>query len=146
MRRMETRDLPDVLAIENISFPNPWHETTFRGEIQNDGLSYPLVFVHRTLERVIGYIVYWRIRDEVQINNIALHPDFKRMGIGETVLRDVIEAARAEGAHFVSLEVRPSNTAARRLYAKLGFEFIGFRRHYYSSPDEDAIVLGLSLS
>ena len=143
---METRDLPDVLAIENISFPNPWHETTFRGEIQNDDLAYPLVVIHRELDKVIGYIVFWKIREEVQINNIAVHPDFKKMGIGEAVLRDVIEEARAEGAHYVSLEVRPSNTAARRLYAKLGFELIGIRRHYYSNPDEDAIVLGMSLS
>jgi len=143
---METRDLPDVLAIENISFPNPWHETTFRGEIQNDDLAYPLVVIHRELDKVIGYIIFWKIREEVQINNIAVHPDFKKMGIGEAVLRDVIEEARAEGAHYVSLEVRPSNTAARRLYAKLGFELIGIRRNYYSNPDEDAIVLGMSLS
>jgi ribosomal-protein-alanine N-acetyltransferase len=142
---METRDLSDVLAIENISFPNPWHETTFRGEIQNDGLSYPLVVIHRTLDEVIGYIVYWKIREEVQINNIAVHPDFKRMGIGEAILRNVIEEARAESAHYISLEVRPSNAAARRLYAKLGFELIGIRRNYYSNPDEDAIVLGMSL-
>jgi len=143
---METRDLPDVLAIENISFPNPWHETTFRGEIQNNDLSYPLVVIHRNLDKVIGYIVYWKIREEVQINNIAVHPDFKRMGIGEAILGDVIQEARGEGAHYVSLEVRPSNTAARGLYAKLGFELIGIRRNYYSNPDEDAIVLGMSLS
>ena len=138
--------MPDVLAIENISFPNPWHETTFRGEIQNNDLSYPLVVIHRNLDKVIGYIVYWKIREEVQINNIAVHPDFKRMGIGEAILRDVIQEARGEGAHYVSLEVRPSNTAARGLYAKLGFELIGIRRNYYSNPDEDAIVLGMSLS
>jgi len=143
---METRDLPDVLAIENISFPNPWHETTFRGEIQNNDLSYPLVVIHRNLDKVIGYIVYWKIREEVQINNIAVHPDFKSMGIGEAILGDVIQEARGEGAHYVSLEVRPSNTAARGLYAKLGFELIGIRRNYYSNPDEDAIVLGMSLS
>jgi ribosomal-protein-alanine N-acetyltransferase len=142
---METRDLPDVLAIENISFPNPWHDTTFKGEIQNDGLSYPLVVIHKTFEKVIGYIVYWKIRDEVQINNIAVHPDFKRMGIGEAILRGVIEEARAESAHYISLEVRPSNIAARSLYAKLGFEFIGIRKHYYTNPEEHAIVLGLSL-
>jgi len=143
---METRDLPDVLAIETVSFPNPWHETTFRGEIQNEGISCPFVVIHKSLERVIGYIVYWKVRDEVQINNIAVHPDFKRMGIGEAILRDVIEAGVEEGVHYVSLEVRPSNLAARKLYAKLGFEFIGLRRHYYSNPDEDAIVLCLSLN
>jgi ribosomal-protein-alanine N-acetyltransferase len=143
---METRDLPDVLAIENISFPNPWHETTFRGEIQNNDLSYPLVVIHRNLDKVIGYIVYWKIREEVQINNIAVHPDFKSMGIGEAILGDVIQEARGEGVHYISLEVRPSNTAARGLYAKLGFELIGIRRNYYSNPDEDAIVLGMSLS
>ena len=68
---MTSGDLPEVMAIERTSFPNPWHEITFRGELQNTGVSFPLVAVERTKARILGYIIYWRIQDEIQINNIA---------------------------------------------------------------------------
>ena len=79
---METRDIPSVIEIERQSFPNPWHESTFRGEIQHRPISFPMVIVHNTLNKVIGYIIFWVIGEEAQINNIAIHPDFRRMGIG----------------------------------------------------------------
>ena len=142
---METEDLPSVLAIERQSFPNPWHESTFRGEIQHRPISFPLVIVHSTLNRVIGYVIFWMIGEDVQINNIAIHPDFRRMGIGEQVLRQIIERVSFRGARLITLEVRPSNSAALALYKKLGFRLLIIRKGYYTLPPEDAIVLGLHL-
>jgi ribosomal-protein-alanine N-acetyltransferase len=142
---MEERDLPFVLEIERLSFPNPWHETTFRGEIQHRPISFPLVIVHDTLDQVIGYIVFWMVAEEVQINNIAVHPDFRRFGIGERVLRLVLEQVRYKGAKFITLEARPSNTAALSLYRKLGFKVAGIRKGYYTNPPEDALVFVLHL-
>ena len=142
---MTSGDLPEVMAVERASFPNPWHEVTFRGEIQNEGISFPLVAIEPTERRVVGYIIFWRIQDEIQINNIAVHPDFRGLGIGEEILREVLDKVRAEGAVFTSLEVRVSNGPARALYEKLGFEIIGSRKDYYVNPAEDALVLGLNL-
>ena len=143
---MEEKDLPAVLEIERLSFPNPWQESTFRGEIQHRPISFPLVVVHQTLGRVIGYIIFWVIGEDVQINNIAVHPDFRRMGIGEWILRQVIAEVKFRGARLITLEVRPSNTPALALYKKLGFKMMGIRKGYYSFPPEDAIVLGLRLT
>jgi ribosomal-protein-alanine N-acetyltransferase len=67
------------------------------------------------------------------------------MGIGERVLRQVIEEVKFRGARLITLEVRPSNTAAVSLYKKLGFKMMGIRKGYYSMPPEDALVLGLRL-
>ena len=142
---MEEKDIPSVLAIERLSFPNPWKESTFRGEIHHYPISRPSVIVHSEIQRVIGYIIYWQIGEDVQINNIAVHPDFRRMGIGEHVLRLVIEEVRWRGAKFISLEVRPSNAAALHLYKKIGFRLTNVRRNYYMNPPEDAFVLGLHL-
>jgi [ribosomal protein S18]-alanine N-acetyltransferase len=142
---MEERDLSSVLAIEKRSFPNPWHESTFRGEIQHLPISFPLVIVHATLDKVIGYIVFWLIGEEVQINNVAVHPDFRRLGIAEQVLRQVIEQARWKGVNFIALEVRPSNRGALGLYKKIGFRMLGVRKKYYTNPAEDAFVLGLHI-
>jgi ribosomal-protein-alanine N-acetyltransferase len=142
---MKETDIPAVHVIEGLSFNNPWSDATFRGEVQNKGISFPVVIVHEPDQRVAGYIIYWHIRDEVQINNIALHPDFRGLGIGEAVLTVILKEVRGKGATFVTMEVRPSNTPAVSLYRKLGFKVLGTRKGYYSNPVEDACVMGLAL-
>lgn len=146
LRRMREDDLPAVMAIETVSFSNPWSEETFLGEIQNRPLSHSLVVLYGPEERVVGYLIYWQIREDVQVNNIAVHPDFRGRGIGGAVLRAGLERAAAAGAAYVTMEVRPSNAAALGLYRKLGFHVLGIRAGYYTNPNEDAYVMGLSLS
>jgi ribosomal-protein-alanine N-acetyltransferase len=146
IRRMREEDLPAVQAIEGLSFSNPWSDNTFRGEIQNTPVSSPLVVVRRPGDEVVGYVIYWQIRDDVQVNNIAVHPECRGLGLGEAMMRYAIARVRAAGAEFMTLEVRPSNAAAVTLYKKLGFEVLGTRKNYYTRPDEDALVLGLVLS
>jgi len=94
---------------------------------------------------VLGYIIYWLIQDEMQVNNIAVRADFRGQGIGEAVMRLVLDNAALAGVRSVSLEVRVSNMPARSLYRKLGFEPIGLRKEYYTNPIEDALVLGLNI-
>jgi len=94
---------------------------------------------------VIGHIIYWRVQSEVQISNVAIHPDFRRMGIGRSVLEEVLSHVKKQGVQFVVLEVRPSNFVARSLYNKLGFKVIGIRKDYYHQPNEDALVMGKNL-
>jgi ribosomal-protein-alanine N-acetyltransferase len=142
---MEEEDIPSILEIENVSFQTPWRFSTFSGEIVNKGISFPYVIVHRIVERVIGYIIYWKIQEEVQISNFALHPDFRGKGIGEAVMRRIIKAIQRDGGVYVFLEVRPSNLSARSLYNKLGFKVLGTKKDYYQSPLEDAIIMGRPL-
>ncbi|UCE43138.1 MAG: ribosomal protein S18-alanine N-acetyltransferase [Candidatus Aminicenantes bacterium] len=143
---MVEEDLPSVIEIENISYPNPWQLSSFKGEIENRPISNPYVIIYRPLEKIIGYIIYWHIKNEVQISNIAISPDYRQLGVGEGVLRNILLEMRHKRAEFVFLEVRPSNLAARRLYEKLGFTILGLRKGYYRNPSEDAIVMGKSLS
>ena len=143
IRRMKEDDLPAVRTIEALSFSNPWSDSTFLGEIQNTPVSFPLVVVRKPSDKVIGYIIYWHIREDVQVNNIAVHPDFRGKGIGEALMRHVIDRVRKNGATFMTLEVRLSNAAAVTLYKKLGFDILGTRKNYYTNPDEDAFLMGL---
>ena len=145
IRRMKEDDLPAVRTIEALSFSNPWSDSTFLGEIQNTPVSFPLVVVRKPSDKVIGYIIYWHIREDVQVNNIAVHPDFRGKGIGEALMRHVIDRVRKNGATFMTLEVRLSNAAAVTLYKKLGFDILGTRKNYYTNPDEDAFLMGLVL-
>ena len=146
IRRMREPDLAAVREIERLSFSNPWSDSTFRGEIQNTAVSFPMVVVRRPGEEVVGYIVYWQIRDDVQVNNIAVHPECRGLGLGEAMMRYAIAKSREAGATFVTLEVRQSNTPALTLYRKLGFEIMGTRKNYYTKPDEDAYVMALVLA
>lgn len=143
---MDVRDLAEVHAIEVRSFPNPWHKTTFLGEIQNRSIAYPYVAVSEPERAIIGYIMFWLIEDEGQINNIAVHPDFRGKGIGEEILRFALDKMRHLGGTFVTLEVRQSNAAAIALYQKMGFTLLGVRERYYQNPTEDAQVLSLDLA
>jgi ribosomal-protein-alanine N-acetyltransferase len=142
---MKENDLPYILEIENVSFPNPWREMTFRGEISNQPISFPLVIVFKPQKKVIGYLIFWQIKERMQINNIAIHPDYRRLGIAEAVLQQVLSEVRREETKFVTLEVRPSNIAARTLYDKLGFDVLGIKENYYHDPPEPALVMGKKL-
>lgn len=142
---MKEEDLPFVLGIEKLSFPNPWSEMTFKGEIHNYPISTPYVVAHKLQDKVIGYIIFWSIEEEVQINNIAIHPRYRRLGIAEEVLRQVLHQIKRSGMRFVTLEVRPSNFAALSLYNKLRFKFLGLSKNYYHNPVEHAYVMGKQL-
>jgi ribosomal-protein-alanine N-acetyltransferase len=142
---MQERDLPFVLEIERLSFPNPWQESSFQGEIANLHISYPNVIIYRPLDKIVGYIIFWLVGDEAQISNLAVHPDYHRLGIGQSVLQQILATLRRLKAEQVILEVRPSNQAARTLYEKHGFKILGVRRGYYQNPPEDALVMAKKL-
>jgi len=142
---MREDDLPSVMEIEHLSFPHPWRLSTFIGEIGNYPISNPFVIIHSPNERLMGYIILWFIQEEVQISNFALHPDFRRKGVGEAVLRDILDKITKEGAANIFLEVRPSNRVACSLYEKLGFQTLGMKKNYYQSPVEDALIMGKKL-
>ena len=138
---MQDRDLPHVMEIERLSFPLPWQESSFRGELANLHISFPNVIVYRPYDRIIGYIIFWYVADEAQISNFALHPDFRELGVGQAVLRETLNVMQNMGAVHVILEVRPSNVSGRELYEKFGFTLLGIRKEYYQSPPEDALVM-----
>ena len=88
-----------------------------------------------------GFCACWLVFDEVHINNVAIRPIYRGMGMGTALLRHVLAEGRRLGARRATLEVRASNTGARRLYERLGFYVAGTRRNYYTNPVEDALIL-----
>lgn len=131
-------DLDDIVAIENVSFPSPWPKRIFEREIQAKN-SYKRVI--RFSGSVVAYIVTWTIYDEVHILNIAVHSDFRKLGLGEMLLRDCLNFSLESGLKLAILEVRVSNTAAIKLYEKIGFRTLRIRKKYYSDTGEDAYVM-----
>ena len=131
-------DLDEIVAIENVSFPSPWPRRIFEREIEAKN-SYKRVI--RFSGSVVAYIVTWTIYDEVHILNIAVHPDFRKIGLGEMLIRDCLASSLERGLKLVLLEVRVSNSSAIKLYEKIGFKTLSVRKKYYSDTGEDAYVM-----
>ena len=145
IRAMTLEDLPAVMEIDRLSFPLPWPERSFRYEVLENPASNMLVAGLPGSEdhRPIGFAGFWLIVDEAHISTIAVHPDWRRTGVGAELLVAVLDLADRLGAEMATLEVRVSNEAAVNLYRKFGFRIVGRRPRYYRDNDEDALLMTL---
>lgn len=135
-------DIDDVLALEEAAFTNPWTRPMYLAELDNSGVSY--CFLARDADRrPVGFCSFWRVLDELHINNLAVLPALRRIGIGAMLLTFVLKKGEELGARRATLEVRRSNEPALALYRRFGFAVAGVRAGYYSKPVEDALVLWL---
>jgi len=132
--------IDDVIAIEEASFTNPWTRQMYLAELERPGLSF-CYLARNPDHQVVGFCSFWRVVDELHINNLAVIPEQRRAGIATTLLRYVLAEGARLGAVRATLEVRKSNEPARLLYERMGFSVAGVRRAYYTKPVEDAIVL-----
>lgn len=132
-------DVDDLVAIEEACFPIPWsRESIVRELLYNRVASY---VGYKVEGRLVGYAGIWIIADEGHITNLAVLPDYRRQGIGSSVLEALIDLARRANVLLLTLEVRRSNQVAQRLYLKTGFRMVGVRKQYYSDNLEDALVM-----
>jgi [ribosomal protein S18]-alanine N-acetyltransferase len=144
---MTMEDLSEVVDIEEASGLNRWGFDSYKRELFTNPDSVMLVARSPQLEGrgVIGFFAGWTVADEMHINNIASHPEHRRIGVGRRLLEHAINEGAMRDVAFVLLEVRASNEAAQTLYKKLGFSYVSRRRDYYRSPTEDAFVMKLKL-
>jgi [ribosomal protein S18]-alanine N-acetyltransferase len=133
-------DIDDVLALEEAAFTNPWTRAMYLAELENRDVSY--CYLARDAQgHAVGFCSFWRVLDELHINNLAVLPEHRRTGVGSLLLTFVLNKGVELGATRATLEVRRSNEAARLLYQRFGFAVAGVRAGYYSKPVEDALVL-----
>ena len=138
IRPMSLADLPAVLEIEKECFPAPWSERIFRDVLDLDYYHFLTAILDG---EVAGYCGYIRSFETADIANIAVRGSLRRSGIGEKLLRKLMDDGYRAGVERFSLEVRASNTPAIALYEKLGYRQEGLRRGYYENPREDALIL-----
>ena len=137
-RTLLPEDAEGVARVERESFPTPWSREDFWREASNDFACYIVVLAD---EAIIGFGGCWISFEEAQVTNIALTSAQRGRGIGKALMARLMRAAAARGAERMTLEVRPSNTPALRLYEGLGFAAVGIRKKYYQDNDEDAILM-----
>lgn len=141
IRRMRAQDVPEVMAIESVSFGrHHWSDDSFYNELNNQvGRYYSLV--EKTSGRVIGYLGVWIIADEAHITTVAVHPEYRGHSLGEVMIVHALERCMGSSIHWVTLEVRVSNYSAQNLYYKYGFSSVGIRPRYYQDNQEDALIM-----
>jgi len=134
----------DAVRIEQVSFPTPWSYDAFISELKlrNTKALVALLSAEEG-ERVAGYILGRFAADEMEITNLAVHPELRRRGIARALLWHLVERVRSRGIKKIFLEVRENNKPAIRLYEKFGFKKVGIRRGYYVDTGEDALVMRL---
>ena len=130
--------LPEILEIENASFPVPWSEGSFLSET---GIPDACFEACIGSGRVLGYCVLHRAGDEGELYKIAVRGEARRRGIGEALMASAEECAKRWHLTRIFLEVRAGNEAAICLYEKRGFARAGIRKNYYTAPAEDAVVM-----
>jgi len=145
---MTEADLRDVLTIEGLSYSTPWNEGMFRSELSLD-LSHNFTAklnLNGTGDVLVGYVCFWLLQGEAHLLNIAVQPEYRRMGLGASLMRFFIDFCRTKKAKILTLDVRSSNYPAIGMYRKMGFRKEGIRLRYYADHDEDALIMGLKLN
>ncbi|MDR0325841.1 MAG: ribosomal protein S18-alanine N-acetyltransferase [Oscillospiraceae bacterium] len=138
IRPLSAFDAAEMAEMEKKCFSLPWSLQSVKAELQNPIARYVGAFIGGTLA---GYAGIQIVLDEGHITNIATAPEYRRQGIADTLMRELLAAATERGLAFVTLEVRESNVPAQTLYEKHGFAAVGRRKGYYDEPKEDALLM-----
>ena len=136
--KMDESHIAQIAALEKLCFSDPWSENSIAGELASR-LSCWLVAVENG--ELLGYIGSQSVLGESDMMNVAVHPDHRRKGIAEALIRALSQALQLSGNRCLTLEVRASNMPAITLYEKLGFTTVGRRPGYYRHPKEDALIM-----
>jgi ribosomal-protein-alanine N-acetyltransferase len=136
---MREDDIPQIQVIEREIFPTPWPKNAYYRELHHNRSAYYIVL--RKEEEVVGYAGLWKMSDEAHVTTVGVRARDQGKGYGHALMAALIQRAYQLGSRWLTLEVRPSNEVAVKLYEKFGFKVIGRRRGYYTDNNEDAIVM-----
>lgn len=135
-------DIPQIIAIEKMSFPTPWSSYAFSCELCDNEFAFYLVLTPADDQsKIVGYGGMWIIIDEAHITNIAIAPAYRGKLLGEFLMKSLMELAKSKRARRMTLEARVSNRIAQKLYEKMGFKSAGIRPGYYIDTHEDAVIM-----
>lgn len=135
---MEASHVDAIAELEKVCFNDPWSVNAITSELNNP-LS--LWVVAMDGEKLVGYVGSQSVMDWADMMNIAVAPDFRRMGVAAKLIDELVDRLKANQVNCLTLEVRASNEPAIALYQKFGFEQVGRRPNYYRNPKEDALIL-----
>lgn len=138
IRWMIRRDMAEVLQIEDRSFEFSWSEEDFiRCLRQRNCIG--MIAEHN--ERVVGFMIYELHRNRLHVLNFAVHPDFRRRGVGSQMVRKLVSKLSPQRRSRIMLEVRETNLDAQLFFRDLGFRAVSLLRDFYEDTTEDAYLM-----
>ena len=137
-RRMTQDDADAVADLELKCFAMPWSRADFFREVKNELAEY---VVGELDKKIVAYAGAWVSFDQAEVMHVAVTPELRGQGVGTILFGELIKAVKERGAKSITLEVRPSNTAAIKLYENFGLRSVGRRKNYYRDNDEDALIM-----
>jgi [ribosomal protein S18]-alanine N-acetyltransferase len=136
---MTLRDVEAVHQIEEATFAMPWSLNSFTDEMERNACARYLVAEENG--EIVGYAGAWIIFEEGHVTNVAVEASRRGQGIGKALMAALMQYAANLGVKYLTLEVRKSNLAARKLYERFGFIQLSVRKRYYEDNGEDALLL-----
>ena len=137
-RRMTHDDADAVADLELKCFAMPWSRADFFREVKNELAEY---VVGELDKKIVAYAGAWVSFEQAEVMHVAVEPSLRGQGIGTLLFDELIKAVKERGAKSITLEVRPSNIAAIKLYENFGLKSVGRRKNYYRDNDEDALIM-----
>ena len=138
IKKATLENLEDIFKIEESVFAHPWSLESLKNLLEDNN---SVAFVAVDNEVICGYCGVNTILDEGYITNVAVLENYRNQGIGRILVNALLDFAEEKSLAFLTLEVRKSNTPAINLYSKNGFEKVGERKNYYTSPTENALLM-----
>ncbi|UCE23243.1 MAG: ribosomal protein S18-alanine N-acetyltransferase [Candidatus Zixiibacteriota bacterium] len=139
IREFTLDDIPKVLRLERVIFPDPWSAAAFKEQVAGEGWG---GIVAESDDEIIGYACYYIVANESHLTNMAVDPKYRRKSVAKRLLDNILQVVTEGGCEYIFLEVRPSNSGAIAFYEKCRFEVLYRRPNYYRQPVEDALVMG----
>ncbi len=125
--------------LERQCFSLPWSRVTLLGQFPDE--HHVFLVAEDAAGNAVGYVGMMTVLDEGYISNVAVAPAFRRQGIADLLITELLDRARIRELSFVTLEVREHNEPAIALYRKHGFLPVGLRKDYYEAPKENALLM-----
>lgn len=137
-RAMTGDDAPAVAELELKIFAMPWSREDFFREMRNELAEY---IVGEMDGRIVAYAGAWVSFEQAEVMHVAVDAELRGQGIGTLLFGELITAVKKRGAKSITLEVRPSNAPAIKLYENFGLKSVGRRKGYYLDNSEDALIM-----
>jgi len=142
IQKMISQDLDEVLAIEASASSTPWSKKMFSEEMQNPGSCCFVIKIEiESKQPIIGFICFRNMAEESELLNIAVHPHYRRLGIGRKLMQFYIDFSSQRGVKTFYLETNSSNEPAIHLYQRFSYQSFGMRKKFYQNQFDALLMM-----
>jgi ribosomal-protein-alanine N-acetyltransferase len=142
IQEMTSQDLDEVLAIEASASSTPWSKKMFSEEMQSPASCCFVIKIGIELKQpILGFICFRNMAEESELFNIAVHPHYRRLGIGRKLMQFYIDFSSQRGVKTFYLETNSSNEPAIRLYQHFSYQSFGMRKKFYQRQFDALLMM-----